>query len=130
MIGIHSIFGKEVPYLKTNERGEELLKIELQERIEKINRNVDKIGSINALKNISPASKKYVINTYNYLRFYYFTGEVETRYLDDSTLEKAVVVLNNYASIDKLDDLILSGWDNVMTKFNEAKDSLQKELTA
>ena len=112
---------------RNEETGEALLYQHLQERMEKIGKNIEKCGSIEKLEEMGgAATKKYLVNTKNMLKEFLLTYQVEQLLTSREDVQEAADNVNNF----DVWELLSCTWEKILAIAEDMRNSLIDHLFA
>lgn len=111
--------------VERDEQGEALLYHELQERMEKISRNIEKCGSLEALEEMGgAATKKFLVHTKNMLREFLIAYQLEQLPTHREDIEEAAANVNNC----DIAALLKYSWEKILSIAEDMRNSLMEHL--
>lgn len=112
---------------RNDETGEALLYQQLQERMEKIGRNIEKCGSLEKLEEMGgAATHKFLVNTKNMIKEFLLTYQVEQLLTSREDVQEAADNVNNF----DVWALLSCSWDKILSIAEDMRNSLIDHLFA
>jgi len=112
---------------RDEETQEALLYRNLEERMERLQRNIEKCGSLEELQNIGGAGvQKFLVHTKNMLREFLLTYQLENILPTKEDIEEAARKVNEC----DITALLQYSWEKILSFANDMRNSLIENLFA